>query len=178
MTLTTDPYLDAVTLFLVVATGILAYKTWQLHAATVALAIDTVNATKMSDTHHQETLSPICVIGATRAAYDGQHADLQVLVRNVGSGPGLDIALSAAPVSGATVYSSEEKCLSCTPLSQNSESGWLDFGRFKAPGHTVQLRVTFKNAFGQQGFSDWRVSVPSGELELLGLQLCKALLRI
>jgi hypothetical protein len=59
---TTDPILDLVAFFLVGATSILALKTWQLRAATVALANDTVQATKVSDRHQQETLSQICVI--------------------------------------------------------------------------------------------------------------------
>ena len=62
LSLTSDPFLDIVTLLLVGGTVALAIYTAKLHAATVSLAEDTVDATKVSDRHHQESLSPICVL--------------------------------------------------------------------------------------------------------------------
>jgi hypothetical protein len=60
--LTPDAVLDVLTGLLFLATLGLAVYTGLLRKATVDLAGDTVEGTELSDQHHQEGLSPVCII--------------------------------------------------------------------------------------------------------------------
>jgi hypothetical protein len=176
LSLTTDPFLDAVTLFLVIATGILAFKTWQLHAATVALATDTVQATKVSDRHQQETLSPICVIGDLRCGATQRGAayvsSVSLAIANVGSGPALLVRATVTPVGSGGRYTSNSVARGTKPLSPGAKSELLDFGDFPPPSDWFEVEVTFSNQFGGKGSSGWEIDVGQ-RCELKKLELCK-----
>lgn len=78
---------------LVIVTGLLAWKTSQLHEATKNLAKDTVDASKLSDQHHQESLSAICIITEVKASRGvNGTCNLEFTVQNVGSGPALGVS--------------------------------------------------------------------------------------
>jgi len=171
--ITTDPFLDLVTVFLVVATSILAFKTWQLHAATVDLATDTVKATAVSDRHHQETLSPICVVSSIQSGQTGVNSYLKVVVANVGSGAALDISVAAVPVLGDVVYTSNERKVDCAPLPPGSVSTLQVLGDFPPPSDSLRVRISFRNQFDAEGFSESLIDVRASKFALKTLQLCE-----
>lgn len=171
-TLTTDPFLDLVTFLLVGGTVALAVYTGRLHGATVGLAKDTVQGTEVADRHHQETLSPICVIAAVQSQESGGRLKVRVLVSNVGSGPALDVSVSLVATDGS-VIDSEEYGAGWAPMPPASQSDWLDLGEFSEPADDLRVRVSFSNQFGGEGFAEFVIDTSSPKITREKLQLCQ-----
>jgi hypothetical protein len=95
MSLTTDPWLDLVTALLLVATVWLAIFTGRLNAATVGLAKDTVDASKLADRHHQESLLPIVQWLGRANIFPPSGGSIELTfegdLENVGPGPALNV---------------------------------------------------------------------------------------
>lgn len=158
ITFTTDPYLDAVTFVLMIATGVLAYKTWQLHSATVALAKDTVEATTLADRHHQESLSPLCVIRDVAWQSDERGQRIILKIHNQGNGPAVQVKCTVTPRMEAfersqdalTIRTDSLQAGEQTPLSRPSPYF----------GQTFEMAVVhleYMNQFGEWGRSRWTV---------------------
>lgn len=101
----------AVSTVLALVTGGLFLATWNLAGETAKmaketaeLARDTVQGTKLADRHHQENLSPVCVISDVRCGRGGPYGDDANLfgvifkVQNMGSGPALLVNVEISSV--------------------------------------------------------------------------------
>jgi hypothetical protein len=92
-------------ILLFIATSVLAWKTWQLHDATKELAKDTVEGSKLADQHHQESLSPVCVIEKAECVKTSSPGGetrygINLIVRNIGAGPALTVIATAIAMEG------------------------------------------------------------------------------
>jgi len=169
--LTTDPLLDLVTLLLVGGTVALAIYTAKLHAATVSLAEDTVKATKVSDRHHQESLSPICVLKEVEcvlvlarheATTEERSVVLTFAVENLGYGPALELTVSITPVNAVvqpTGKTEVHELGSLKPGNSTPPFGPILENVLVADGYLVKLK--YDTIFGAIGTSAWHVTYGS-----------------
>ena len=168
MTLTTDPLLDVVTLLLVGGTVALAIYTAKLHGATVQLAKDTVEANTLADLHHQESLTPVCVIRDVRCAMvpqqPGQATDfftLTFVVENQGNGPALQLRVAVTPVNAVRDPTGKPELSEPGPLKPGEISP-PQFGPYQrstqeADGFVV--KVTYETIFDTAG--EWHITYTS-----------------
>jgi hypothetical protein len=163
VTFTTDPFLDSVTLVLVIATVSLAYFTARLHGATVELAKDQVKATRVSDRHHQEMLSPICVIRNVSVkpvpiSGTSTFVGVEFTVCNQGNGPAMHINATVTPVGKGLIPIGTAMTTSPDSLKASEESSLLRLGAF--PPREINMflvHLEFRNQFGAWGVSEWNV---------------------
>lgn len=170
MSLTTDPVLDLVTLALVAGTVFLAVYTAKLHGATVDLAKDTVAASDLADRHHQETLSPMCVVVDGRCTLvgtsTGKPADrklhLSFAVENQGAGPAVRVIAEVAPEDALERPAGDPFSENVGPLKPGAKS--KSYSPFRAAfpaANGYKIKLTFENVFGSVGVTEWRITYQS-----------------
>ncbi len=158
ITLTTDPYLDTVTFVLMIATGVLAYKTWQLHSATVALAKDTVEATTVADRHHQESLSPLCVIRSVDWQSDQRGQRVAFKVHNQGNGPAVQIKCTVTPRMEGFERSEDALTIRMDSLQAGEQTLQPHLSSYFGQAFEMAvIRLEYMNQFGEWGRSWWTV---------------------
>lgn len=158
MAFSTDPVLDTVTLLLVCGTVALAIYTGKLHAATVALAGDTVEATRLADRHHQESLSPLCVIKSVTWEGDQRGQQVSFQIHNQGNGPAVEVKCTVTPRMESFERSQDALAIKVDSLQAGEETR----SRMVSPffGHTFEMAVVLlesKNQFGEWGRTRWTV---------------------
>lgn len=176
--MTTDPVLDTFSGLLFLATLTLAWYTARLHAATVSLAKDTVEATKVSDRHHQESLSPVCVIrdvqcNKTGAMGAAMGAATKFKIQNVGFGPAISVRATVTPVGPGLTTSGIVCAFTCDALKAGEMSpdmGPQTIATTSAAVIMFVVRVEYQSIFNSWGVSEWNVN-EGGSYGVLRMEL-------
>jgi hypothetical protein len=175
----TDPILDSITGVLCLATIALAGYTAKLRKATVDLALETLTGTRLTDQHHQESLSPICVLKAVKCGLSGipipqpgsDRMDLTFVIENVGNGPAFQVNAKIEAVTAKLQPSGLALTHPAGPLKAGSDT--LAIGPVSESINTATgfvVRLEYLSVFGTEGFSEWHVS-HVGECKLVKQEL-------
>ena len=171
-------------ILLVVVTAILAWYTAMLRKATVELAKDTISATKLTDRHHQESLSPLCVVRDAKCGagssfkneptLEGWCGKVEFKIQNQGVGPAVRVKAIVKPVGGALLESDAPKtyngdALKAGELGDRVIERQVELRRMTSVDFSVRLE--FENLFGSWGAMEYLVG-DGGRLELVKLDRC------
>ena len=179
-----DGFVDFFTGGLLVATVALAVYTAQLRKATVDLAGDTIQGTKLSDRHHQESLSPVCVVRDVKCgsgeSYNSDPGRLGVVfkVHNMGSGPALLVNVTVTPVKAGLVPNG----LAVGSIAYSLAAGETQdhrFGNF-APRENAMfvIEVQCLSIFNTWGVGKWNVWKGEGTYGVVTFDLPSPLDRV
>jgi hypothetical protein len=177
---TTDPFLDGITLLLFLATLALATFTALLHRATVEVAKDTVAATKVGDRHHQESLSPVCVLREVFFDTNDYTVRARLKVQNVGAGPAIRINANIQCLGTERRHIGIGEVHTCDSLkSGDTTPDFIRSMEQPARGQDAvmfEIRLEYQNVFGAWGISTYNIY--NGGYGLLTMELPKPQQRV
>ncbi len=151
---------------LLIATFALAVYTAQLRRATLDLARDTVQGTKVADRHHQESLTPIVVIrdvrcGAGLSGGNPQQVGVGFRVHNQGSGPAVAVNAKVCAVGPGLKLRGIARTEYLDPLQAGEiRENEIYYGGFPIPQDdwvAFIVRLEFLSMFGTWGICEWNV---------------------
>ena len=144
------------------ATLALAFLSRRLADATKRLASSGDAERMQQETHHQQSLSPFCVVRDARSWVEsGDALYISLKVQNIGSGPAVHVNLNLQPAKeglkpagvGLSQYVGAMLPGETTPEIRHGFSGW---GGREPTEHFV-VRLEFENVFGAWGITEWHV---------------------
>jgi hypothetical protein len=162
----TDTVLDVITGLLFLATLGLAVYTAKLRKATVDLAGDTIQGNKLSDRHHQESLSPVCLLKDANCSNSGDgRYFLAFSVQNAGSGPALLVNVHVTPVGPGLQQSGmargELPYTLAAGETKKHEMAGLTFSKVPSQSpdayKSFLVKVEFLSMFNSWGTGKWTV---------------------
>jgi len=138
---------------------------------TRGLAVEARSERLQTVSHHQQLLSPFCVLRDATSKVEGNVPRIALKVQNIGSGPAVHVNLRITPAKAGLIHSGIGMVQyigpmltgETTPEIANGFEGWGG----REPTGIFLVTLEFENIFGAWGVSEWVVNAFAASHTLL-----------